>query len=106
MKNVDFEAKLTLLKELNQSPWQRVDHDFETIPAASTPATKEQVNEFFDYITSFENTILFWNHIPDAWDCAINYAAGQGFFKASRLGQLAWAYNQETRSIQWPLSSH
>jgi hypothetical protein len=92
-QNVDIEAKLTRLKELNQSPWQRIDHDLEPIPEDSTPATKEQVDELFDYITSFENTILFWNHIPDAWDGSLNNASSNGFIDDTNVGPLVWIYN-------------
>jgi hypothetical protein len=73
-QHIDVQAKLTRLKELNQSPWQRVDHDLEPLPEAIAPATNEQVEELFNYITSPENTVLFWHHISDAWDGSLNSA--------------------------------
>jgi hypothetical protein len=94
-QNVDIQAKLARLKELNESPWQRVDHDLEPIPESSTPATIDQVSEYFAYITSFENTILFWNHIPDAWDGSLNNAASNGFIDETNVGPLFWSYNGE-----------
>lgn len=98
-QNVDVAAKLTRLKELNQSPWQRVDHDLEAIPEVTSPATMEQVDELFDYITSPENTILFWNHIPDAWDGSLNNASSNGFINDSNIGSIFWNYDQESGLI-------
>ena len=94
-QNVDLTVKLNRITELNQSPWQRVDHDLEPIPEATTPSSKKQVEELFDYITSPENTILFWNHIPDAWDGSLNNALSNGFIDDTNYGPLAWAYNRE-----------
>jgi hypothetical protein len=94
-QHIDVQAKLTRLKELNQSPWQRVDHDLETVPEATTPATKAQVDELFNYITSPENTVLFWNHIPDAWDGSLNNASSNGFIHDTNIGELIWTYNGE-----------
>jgi hypothetical protein len=94
-QNADVAAKLTRLKELNQSPWQRVDHDLEPIPQAPSPATRGQVEDLFDHITSPENTVLFWNHIPDAWDGSLNNASINGFISDTHVGPLVWAYNLE-----------
>jgi hypothetical protein len=94
-QNIDVQAKLTSLKELNQSPWQRVDHDLEPVPEATFPATKAQVDELFSYITSPENTFLFWNHIPDAWDGSLNNASSNGFIHGTNIGELIWTYNGE-----------
>lgn len=94
-QNLYVSAKLSRLKELNQYPWQRVDHDLEPIPEATSQATKEQVDELFDYITSPENTILFWNHIPDAWDGSLNNASSNAYIDNTNLGPLVWTYNRE-----------
>ena len=91
-QNINVQASLTRLKALNQSPWQRVDHDLEPLPEATYPATNEQVEELFNYITSPENTVLFWNHIPDAWDGSLNNASGNGFIDATDVGPLSWTY--------------
>lgn len=92
-QNVDVAAKLTRLKELNQSPWQRVDRDLVPIPEATSPATREQVDELFELITSSENTVLFWYHIPDAWDGSLNNAASNGFIDGTNVCPLVWTYN-------------
>lgn len=92
-QNVDVAGKLARLIELNQSPWQRVDHDLEPIPDATKSATKDQVEELFAFITAPENIILFWNHIPDAWDGSLNSASRTGFIDDTSVGPLVWTYN-------------
>ena len=98
--NIDVQAELTRLKELNQSAWQRVDHDLEPLSEASSPATKEQVQELFNYITSPENTVLFWQHIPDAWDGSINSASSNGFINDTKAGPLVWVYNRQLGAVE------
>jgi hypothetical protein len=98
-QNIDVQAKLTRLKDLNQSPWQRVDHDLEPLPEATSPATKEQVDELFNYITSPENTVLFWHHIPDAWDGSLNNASSNGFIDGTNVGRLIWLYDRSIGSV-------
>jgi hypothetical protein len=95
-QNIDVQAELTRLKDLNQSPWQRVDHDLEPLPEATSPATKEQVDELFNYITSPENTVLFWHHIPDAWDGSLNNALGNAFIHDTNSSSLVWIYSRVT----------
>jgi hypothetical protein len=98
-QNIDVQAELIRLKELNQSPWQRVDHDLEPLPEAISPATKEQVEEFFNYITSPENTVLFWNHIPDAWDGSLNNDACNRPIHDTNSGSFTWVYNSSIGAI-------
>jgi hypothetical protein len=93
-QNIDVQAEVTRLKELNESPWQRVDHDFEPLPEAISPATNDQVEELFNYVTSPENTLLFWNHIPDAWDGSLNNASSNGFICDTNAGELVWTYDR------------
>ena len=92
--NIDVQAELTRLKELKKSPWQRVDHDLERLAEANSPATNEQVDELFNYITSPENTVLFWHHIPDAWDGSLNNASSNRFIDQAKNGPLVWTYDR------------
>jgi hypothetical protein len=94
-QNIDVQAELTRLKELNQSPWQRVDHDLEPLSEAISPATNEQVEELFNFITSPENTVLFWYHIPDAWDGSLNGASLHEIIGETNFGSLVWTYNTD-----------
>jgi hypothetical protein len=94
-QNIDVQAELTRLKDLNQSPWQRVDHDLEQLPEAIYPATNEQVEALFNFITSPENTVLFWHHIPDAWDGSINNAHSTRLISQSFAKSTLWVYNRE-----------
>jgi hypothetical protein len=94
-QNINVQASLTRLKALNQSPWQRVDHDLEPLPEATSPATNDQVEGLFNYITSPENTVLFWHHVPDTWDGSLNNASGNGFIDSTGVGPLFWAYDKK-----------
>lgn len=98
-QNIDVQAELTRLKDMNQSPRQRVDHDLEPLPGATASATKEQVDELFEYITFPENTILFWHHIPDAWDGSLNNASSNGFIDGTNVGRLIWLYDRSIGSV-------
>jgi hypothetical protein len=98
-QNIDVQAELARLKALNQSPWQRVDHDLEQLPEAISPATNEQVEELFNHITSPENTFLFWHHVPDAWDGSLNNASSNGFIDGTNVGRLIWLYDRSIGSV-------
>jgi hypothetical protein len=52
------------------------------------------VDEPFECITFPEKTILFWNHIPDAWDGSLNNASSNGFIGDTNAGEPVWTYNR------------
>lgn len=93
-QKVDIAAELSRLQELNESPWQRVDHELAQIPESETPATKPQIDELFDYITSPENNGLFWNYIPDAWDGSTNFALSSGTIGMTDIGPFVLTYDK------------
>lgn len=97
-QKVDVAAEHSRLQELNESPWQRVDHDLEPIQETKVPATSSQVNELFNYITSPENTGLFWSHISDAWDGSTNFALANGSIEMTNIGPIVLTYNKQIGS--------
>lgn len=97
-QKVDVPAELARLNELNQSPWQRVDHDLEPIAETQTPATMDQIDALFDFITAPDNTALFWDQIPDAWDGSTNFSLSNGSIGTTDVGPFILTYNKEIGS--------
>lgn len=93
-QKVDIAAELSRLKELNESPWQRVGHELEQIPESEIPATRAQIDQLFNDVTSPDNNLLFWNHIPDAWDGSTNFALSNGSIGMTEVGSYILTYDK------------
>lgn len=97
-QNVDVAKHTQRLRDINDDAWSRVDHSLASIEESDTPATKREIDKYFDLITSDENLALFWNAIPDAWDGSLNYSLINGILGQTNVGPLLWTYNREIGS--------
>ncbi len=97
-QKVDVAKHTQRLRDIKDDAWNRVDHSLPFIEETETPATKKEIDKYFELITSDENLALFWNAIPDAWDGSLNYSLSNGILGQTNVGPLMWTYN---RAIGW-----
>jgi hypothetical protein len=99
-QKIDVAKHTQRLRDINDDAWSRVDHSLPLIEETDTPATKREIDKYFDLITSDENLALFWNAIPDAWDGSLNYSLSNGILGQTNVGPLLWTYNREIGVIR------
>lgn len=98
-RRLDIPAHIKRLEEVSDSAWNRVDHELPPIEEATSPATPEQIEDYFALITSADNLQLFWREIPDAWDGSINFSLSKGILGQTDIGPLVWTYNRQIGSL-------
>jgi hypothetical protein len=81
------------LQQTIGDPWSRIAHELPELPSRSSEPTVEQIDKYFDVVTSQENLVPFWMELPNAWDGAINANLQNGLLDSSDIGPLVWRYN-------------
>jgi hypothetical protein len=67
----------------------------EGIAESEYPVSFEQIEKRFKFFSSPDNTLLSWEHIPDAWDGSTNYAVGSGSIQLPEAGHCLLTYNKK-----------